>query len=77
MKITIEHKEKQSEDIFTPGKLVQADDWVMLVTTGTAWNDYCFCGVVIKSPAHPVGHQDIDWDRKDFTKFVGTITLEQ
>ena len=80
MKVTIEHKEKQSEDIFTPGSLVVStlDNMILLVNKGIPYNTDRFCGTVIsEGKRHASGEHHNDWVQEFFTKFVGTITLEQ
>jgi hypothetical protein len=83
MKITIEHKEASSEDIFKPGSLViDQHDFLLLVTDGNVYEgENYFAGVIINRPKlgsyNQTGEHCTAWKRSEFTKFVGTITLEQ
>lgn len=80
MKVTVEHKEKHSEDIFTPGKLVihNHPSIVLLINGHRAiGTDYFSATVIAHDNPAKIGNSDNDWDKGQFKKFVGTITLEQ
>jgi hypothetical protein len=81
MKITVEHKEQSSKDIFKPGSLVldKKDGSVVLVCASvTSIPEHTFTGVAINSVGHfHSGYFELEFDKQYFTKFVGTITLEQ
>ena len=79
MKVTIEHKEQSSEDIFKPGSLVtDTDGTYTILVTGEGAEEFNFAGVNISDKGRwGVGEYDNTWDKDSFVKFVGTITLEQ
>lgn len=79
IKISVTHAQEADKDIFKPGTLVQhfENQGIILVTTGDAAFAQYFCGVVITSSYYEAGHRARDWSKEYFTRFTGTITMEQ
>lgn len=84
MRVIVEPKAAQEEDIFQPGKLVVSTDgkWIVLVSHDRV-NDpeSYFTGTAIKPDPdcyrNRYGDHCTAWPKNEFTKFVGKIILEQ
>lgn len=73
-KVTV-NGEKGSNPWFKQGSLyVSCDGTIVLCIDST--NSSCFSGTVIHSVHYSIGFTTDNWASNSFTKFSGTITLE-
>ena len=82
IKISVTHAQEADEDIFKPGTLViDGDGWVVLVSHYKSEFENYFAGTVITTnndrQSYRVGDYCTEWNVYSFTRFVGTITMEQ
>lgn len=79
MRVTVEPKVAQEEDIFQPGKLVVHKEGHILILVSKAPPETrnCFSGIVLHTSNNQLFIHDQDWGKELFTKFVGKIVLEQ